>query len=682
MLRNLETHKGKEASFLNFGNLIMLSDGIENKPSLIDKVCRKLIGPPRDIHDSSIFRKITLIPLLAWIGLGADGLSSSAYGPEEAFKALGEHTYLAIFLAIGTALTVFIISYAYSRIIEHFPHGGGGYVVATHTLGEKAGVISGCALLVDYMLTITVSIAACGDALFSFLPMKFYEFKLPFDFFLIVILIILNLRGVKESVTLLAPIFLTFIVTHIFMLGYGIFSHVDEIQPITQGLYENFQHGLSALGGMGMVLLFLHAYSLGGGTYTGIEAVSNGLQMMREPRVRSGKRTMLYMSTSLAFVAGGLFIIYLLLKVSPIKGQTLNAVLAGSLFGQWYLGHWIALITILSEGALLFVAAQTGFIDGPRVMANMAIDSWFPHRFIMLSERLSMQNGVLLMGGASLLLLLYTQGSISHLIVMYSINVFATFSLSQLGMSRFFVKHRKIEKEWKKHLPIHLTGLTLCLTILITTVIEKFEAGGWITLLITSMMIWICYLIRGHYTKVRMGIQKLDKMLLKIPTIGPINYDPLDPQEMTAVLLVSGFNGFGIHSFLSIVRNFPNLYKNIIFVSIGIIDSGSFKGAKEIDALKTSVEVSLKKYVDLARRLGFRADYRFDIGTEVVEGISDICKSIAEEFSRMTAFTGKLIFHQVSLIHKLLHNERSFAIQRRLQWDGITTVILPIRVRI
>jgi amino acid transporter len=660
----------------------MLPVNLENKPSLFDKVRHKLIGPPRDIRDSSIFRKITLIPILAWVGLGADGLSSSAYGPEEAFKALGEHTYLAIFLAIATGLTVFIISYAYSRIIEHFPHGGGGYVVATHTLGEKAGVISGCALLVDYMLTITVSIAACGEAFFSFLPMRFHEFKLPFEFFLIILLIILNVRGIKESVTLLAPIFLTFIVTHIFMLGYGIFSHLDEIQPITRGLHENFQHGLSALGGMGMFLLFLHAYSLGGGTYTGIEAVSNGLQMMREPRVQSGKRTMLYMSTSLAFVAGGLFLCYLLLKATSTKGQTLNAVLAGNLFGQWYLGHWVVLVTILSEGALLFVAAQTGFIDGPRVMANMAIDSWFPHRFIMLSERLTMQNGILLMGGAALLLLFYTQGSISHLVVMYSINVFGTFSLSELGMSRFFIRHRKVEREWKKHLPVHLTGLTLCLTILIITVIEKFEAGGWITLLITSMMIGICYLIRGHYTKVRMGIQELDKMLLNVPTIGPINYDPLDPKEMTAVILVSGFNGFGVHSLLSIVRNFPNLYRNIIFVSIGVIDSGSFKGAKEMEALKTSAEVSLKKYVDLARRLGFRADYRFDIGTEVVEGVSDLCKSVSDEFSRMTVFTGKLIFQQVSLIQKLLHNERAFAIQRRLQWEGITTVILPIRVKI
>ena len=207
----------------------MTNDHSEDHVSLIEKIKRKLIGAPRDLRDSSIFHKISLIPVLAWIGLGADGLSSSAYGPEEAFRALGEHTYLALFLALATALTVFIISYAYSRIIEHFPTGGGGYIVATHTLGEKAGVVSGCALLVDYMLTITVSIASCGDALFSFLPMHLHPYKLSFEIFLILVLIVLNLRGVKESVTVLAPIFVIFILTHALMLGYGIFSHLSEV---------------------------------------------------------------------------------------------------------------------------------------------------------------------------------------------------------------------------------------------------------------------------------------------------------------------------------------------------------------------------------------------------------------------------------------------------------------------
>jgi len=152
----------------------MPQNGSNEQSSLLEKVKHTMVGAPRNIKDPSIFHKLSLVPLLAWIGLGADGLSSSSYGPEEAFRTLGQHTYLAIFLALATSLTVFIISYSYSRIIEHFPHGGGGYIVATHTLGPKSGLLSGSALLVDYMLTITVSIAACGDALFSFLPIDMH----------------------------------------------------------------------------------------------------------------------------------------------------------------------------------------------------------------------------------------------------------------------------------------------------------------------------------------------------------------------------------------------------------------------------------------------------------------------------------------------------------------------------
>jgi K+ transporter len=265
---------------------------------------------------------------------------------------------------------------------------------------------------------------------------------------------------------------------------------------------------------------------------------------------------------------------------------------------------------------------------------------------------------------------------------MYSINVFATFSLSELGMSRYFIKNRKREKEWKKHLPVHMTGLTLCLTILIITTIEKFGSGGWLTLVITSFVIGICYLIRRHYSEVKERIRELDEMLMNVPTFGPGNQDPVDPKKMTAIQLVTGFNGFGVHTLLSIARNFPNLYKNVIFVSIAVADSGSFKGAEAVEALKESTKESLIKYVDLARRLGLPADYRFDMGTEVVESATHLCESVAEEFPRSTFFTGQLIFHHVRFFHKLLHNETAFAIQRRLQWDGMTTVILPIRVKI
>ncbi|MCU0289538.1 MAG: APC family permease [Acidobacteria bacterium] len=642
----------------------------------------RIFGRPKNIKDPTIYHKLALVPLLAWIGLGADGLSSSSYGPEEAFRALGPHTYLSLFLALGTAVTVFIISYAYARIIEHFPTGGGGYIVATHTLGDKAGVISGCALLIDYMLTITVSIASCGDALFSFLPFQYQPYKIIFDLVLILVLIVLNIRGVKESVTFLAPIFIIFVFTHLFMIGYGILSHLPQVAEVAVELKNNFNLGLATLGAGGMLALFLRAYSLGGGTYTGIEAVSNGLQIMREPKVQTGKRTMLYMSSSLAFTAGGLFICYLLLKVVPQEGRTLNSILANALYENWSFGYILALITIVSEGALLFVAAQTGFIDGPRVMSNMAIDSWFPHRFASLSERLTMQNGVLLMGGAAVFLLFYTGGVISHLIVMYSINVFLTFSISQIGMSIYFIRNREREKHWQKHLPIHLIGFVLCFTILMITSYEKFSEGGWFTIVITSSFILLCYLIRNHYQRVGNTVKELDELLLNIETSRKLNTEAVDPHKNTAIQLVSSYTGFGIHTFLSALKNFPNIYENFIFVSVAVVDSGSFKGTDAISKLEASVETELKKYVHLARKLGFAADYRFAAGTEVVETAVNLCKTLKVEFPKSTVFTGKLVFRSENFFHRMLHNQTAFAIQNELHWDEITSVILPIRMSI
>ncbi len=652
----------------------------EKEESTLHAAAGRLFGGPKDLKDRSIFRRLTLIPILAWIGLGADGLSSSSYGPAEAFKALGDHTYLALLLAVATAFTVVVISYAYSRIIEHFPHGGGGYIVASHTIGEGAGVVSGCALVVDYVLTITVSLASCGDALFSFLPLNFHALKMPFIIALILVLVMLNLRGVKESVTALAPIFIIFVVTHAVLLGYGILSHSGQLPQIAEQFSRHFGSDMKTIGGVAILAIFLRAFSLGGGTYTGLEAVSNGMQILRTPKVETGKRTMLYMATSLAFTAGGLFLCYLLFAIKPIEGKTLNAILADSIFGLWPGGYWLALITILSEGALLIVGAQAGFTDGPRVMANMAVDSWFPRRFAALSERLTMQNGVLLMGIAALALLVYSRGSVSTLVVMYSINVFVTFSLSQFGMARFFFRNRHREAQWKQHIVIHLIGLLLCVTILVVTVYEKFTEGGWITLLITSIAIALCYLIRRHYLRARALLPQPEEILAEMPAVGTYNGDPLDPHAMTAILLVDSYDGFGLHAFLSIMRGFPKVYKNYIFVSVAEIDSGSFKGIAQMEALRESVRHDLKKYVTLARKHGFAAGYRMDMATDVPFTAAELCKAAVKGFPRSTVFAGILVFRHEQFFNRLLHHETALAIQRRLQWEDITAVILPIKV--
>ena len=642
---------------------------------------RLVVGKPRDLSDHSIFHRIALIPFLAWVGLGADGLSSSAYGPEEAFRTLGDHTALAVLLAGAVAGTVVLISAAYSRIIEEFPHGGGGYVVATKLLGAPLGLLSGSALVVDYVLTITVSIAAAGDALFSLAPLGAQVAKLPVELLLIGGLTALNLRGARESALALAPIFVLFLVTHVVLIGGTLGLHAPQLPTVAESVQRGLQGSRDSLGLGGLLLLLVYAYSLGGGTYTGIEAVSNGVPLMRAPRVQTAKRTMLYMASSLAFTAAGLVLCYLLLGIQHEEGKTMNAVLAAEFAGPSALG-WIFVTAILvSEGALLVVAGQAGFIDGPRVLANMAIDSWVPHRFSALSERLTAQNGVLLMAAASLAALLYTGGSVRTLVVMYSINVFVTFSLSMLGMLLLWWRSRRERPRASRRIALFSLAFLLCVTILTITVLEKFREGGWVTLSVTGALVALCFAIRAHYRNVGRSIATLDEALLDLPGEPGAAVSSLDPEAPTAAILVGSYCGLGIHTVLGIFRTFPRYYKNVVFLSIGVIDSGDMKGEDAIPALHQRTEDHLKRYVEFANRLGLAAAYEMSLGTDVVEEVEKLAGEVAAKFRFTTFFSGKLIFRREAWYQRLLHNETAFSIQKRLQWQGLAMVILPVRVR-
>ena len=653
--------------------------------AMLERLRHLLFGRPRDLKDPQVFHNVSLIPFLAWIGLGSDGLSSSAYGPDEGFRALGEHAYLAFFLAVATAVTVFVISYTYSRIIEHFPTGGGGYVVASKLLGHRAGVISGSALIVDYVLTIATSIASGSDAVFSFLPAAWLPYKLIAGSIVILFLIVINLRGIRESVTSFMPIFVAFLVMHVLFLAVGLAMHAHETAAVGQEIVTGTRHDLHTMGVLGLALLLFRAYSMGGGTYTGIEAVSNGIAIMREPKVENAKRTMIYLSVSLAATAGGILLVYLLTHAKPVEGQTMNAVALTSIFGGFRVGglsvgHWIVVATLVTEGALLFAAAQTGFIDGPRVMANMALDSWFPHSFASLSEQLTMRNGVLIIGLSSLALLLYTHGSVDALVVMYSINVFITFSLSQLGMLRFWARHRQTRPTWKKEFFIHLVGFVLCAGILVITMVEKFAQGGWLTLVITGLLVALCFLIRADYIRAARGLYRLNQILSELPLAEPAQPRHIDLDKPTAILVVHEFGGLGIHTLLNIQRAFPGYFHNFVFANVGLVDSSSFKGGDQLEKLAEKTRGVIEKYVSLARRLGLAAEGRMKIGTDPVAEAAALTVDTARNYNNVVAFSGWLIFEHERWYDRILHNRTAFAIQRRVQFAGIPMVMLPARI--
>jgi amino acid transporter len=653
------------------------------KPGFFSVAKQLFIGKAKNPFDHSIFHNLSLVAFLAWVGLGADGLSSSCYGPEEAFLTLGSHQYLILFVAMATAITVFLVSSSYSQIIELFPSGGGGYLVASKLLSPGAGMVSGCALLIDYVLTITLSVASGTDAVFSFLPAAWLDYKLAFAVLGLLILTVLNLRGVKESVMSLIPIFLVFLITHLIVIVYTFGTHITELPTVLKTTGNEVMNTRMELGWFGMLFLIMKAYSMGAGTFTGIEAVSNGINILREPRVQTGKRTMQYMAWSLSITVVGLMVGYLLFQVGPSAGKTLNAVLFENLTQNWgKAGIVFVLITLVSEAILLFVAAQTGFIGGPRVLANMALDRWFPARFASLSDRLVSQNGILLMGGAALILMILAKGSVKFMVVLYSINVFVTFCMAQSGMVKHWWKTR--HPGWKRKLLVSGSGLVLCTFILLSVIILKFFEGGWITLLITGILVAAAVSIKKHYNNTHKQLQRLNQQIRIekfLPAEGqliePCEYDP---QSKTAVLLVNGFNGLGIHSLLTIVRLFGKEFRNFVFVQVGIIDAGTFKGAEEMDHLQQKTSSDIHHYVQYMNSQGFYAKGFTFVGLDIVEEMEKQTEGILKRYPSVVFFGGQLVFPSESRMNRWLHNYTVFALQRMFYLKGIPFVVLPIRL--
>src|SRR6202171_6576016 len=394
---------------------------------------------------------------------------------------------------------------------------------------------------------------------------------------------------------------------------------------------------------------------------------------------------MFYMAVSLSFTAGGIILLYLLWHVAPVEGQTLNAVtfraiLASTGWQSPIVQDGLLWLVLALEGGLLLVAANTGFLGGPAVLANMAADSWVPHQYRYLSTRLVTQRGIQLMGLAALGILVVTGGRVALLVVLYSINVFLTFSLSLLGLCIYWWRARATDRRWLFRFSLSVVGLVVTSSIRAVTTVEKFGEGGWVTVVITSVVIGLCLAVHHHYDWVKARLKEVDEIFPAAQCPKRVAPPPLVPEAPTAVFIVGSSRGGGIHTVLWVQRLFPNHFHNFVFISAKAVDRQSYGGPEQIECLRTALDKALAFYVDYCHANDLAATARFSLGTDRVDELVKLAEEIQREYPNCVFFTSKLVFRNENWVTRLLHNQTALALQRKLHLNGMQMVILPMQL--
>jgi amino acid transporter len=620
----------------------------------------------------------------AWVAVGACGLASIAFGPEQSFKAIGESRHLLLFLGVLTAFSILLVSLTYFRVTELFPKGGGGYAMATTLLGPRVGLIAGAALLVDYVLMVSLAITASTHLMFSFLPPSFYGYRIWASMALMLGLMLFHVQGRVLKLVVFKYLFVAFLLSHLLFVLIGMSDHIQDVAGIVHRSVDGSHAQLELLGVFPVMAIFARGFFLGGGTFTGIEAASDTIQQTRFRQTQSHRRKLLvYVACALAFGAFMFTMLYLLWDVSAEPTMALNGVLFERVFSTlgW---EWpfviLGLVVMLGlETALLLLAAHVGFVVGPRVLSTMAIDSWLPHQFRYLSDRFVTKNGIVLMGVMAILAIYLTDAKTDLLVVLFSINVFIVFSLALLGLSVYWWRHRG-ETRWLSGFLLAVLGFVVSSSILLGTVITQFFNGGWVTMLVTTLVIWVCLLIRAHYRETKERIAKVDEVFSMVQYGSEYSPSELIEDGNTAVFIVGNSRGGGLHALFWVQRMFPDHYQNFIFANARTVDSKAYGGKEALEAMRVDASVSLNYFVNFCRSQGMRAKSYLSFGTDAVEELTRLADEISKEHPNAIFFTSKLVFENENVFTRLLHNQAALELQRRLHIAGQQMVILPMRL--
>ncbi|MGQ5514436.1 APC family permease [Streptococcus anginosus] len=462
---------------------------------MFSKLKNIFIGRPLKSSDEGDEGNL-LTKLQALAMLSSDALSSIAYGPEQVVLVLVSVSAGAIWWSLPIGIVVLILlaslTISYRQVIHAYPQGGGAYMVTTENLSPKAGLVSGGSLLVDYMLTVAVSVSSGADAITSAIP-ALHPYNLHISIILVLVLMLMNLRGLRESaVSLMIPVYL-FIASTVFLIGFG----------LLQLLLGNLSYHATApigksISGVSLVLL-LRAFTSGSASLTGVEAISNSVPFFKTPKAENAAKTLAIMAAILGFMFAGITFLNYWIGIVPVKGVTTLAQMAQAILGNSPVGRLLFYIFQLSTALILAVAANTGFSAFPMLSYNMAKNKYMPHMYMEKGARLGYSNGILTLAIGAILLLLIFNGNTERLIPLYTIGVFVPFALSQTGMVVHW--HKQYGKHFLKYSVANILGAAICYTIVAILLLFRLR-DIWPFFPIIIVLLWIFLSIKNHYNKV------------------------------------------------------------------------------------------------------------------------------------------------------------------------------------
>ncbi|WP_020060516.1 APC family permease [Bacillus sp. 123MFChir2] len=476
---------------------------------------RFLIGRPLK---SNALGEQKLNKLKALAILSSDALSSVAYGTEQILIVLATIGSIAFWYSIPIAIGVLVLLTAlilsYRQIIYAYPHGGGAYIVSKTNIGINAGLVAGGSLLVDYILTVAVSVSAGTDAITSAFP-ALHQYTVIIAVILVIFITILNLRGVTESASVLAyPVYL-FVLALIVLITVGVFNIATGQAPATL-------HTPIGTVAPGITLFFLlKAFSSGCSALTGVEAISNAIPNFKAPAAKNAATTLVMMGAILAVLFTGITVLAYWYGIAPKHNETVVSQIASDIFGRNYVYYFIQGTTAL----ILVLAANTGFSAFPLLAFNLASDKYMPRMFLMRGDRLGYSNGIMTLGIASIILIIAFQGKTEQLIPLYAVGVFLPFTLSQTGMIIKWLREKPAG--WLPKLLTNLVGALISLSVLLIFFITKFTQV-WSVVIFLPIIVYLFHCIHKHYDAVGEQLRidpneiphKIEENIVIVPVAG------------------------------------------------------------------------------------------------------------------------------------------------------------------